>query len=66
MICDAPEKYCTISGDWEALRRDEAVTPEAIETFVQKAKFLKFQLSSDFQQDKLLPSWNLSPQPGPT
>jgi len=41
---------------------DDATTKE----FIEDASNSWFDVSSDYQQDKAIPSWNLSPQPGPT
>lgn len=34
--------------------------------FISRASKDWFEVSSDYQQDKSVPAWNLSPQPGPT
>ena len=41
---------------------DDATTKE----FIEDASNSWFDVSSDYQQDKVVPSWNESPQPGPT
>jgi len=37
-----------------------------LEAFVLAASDDWFDMSSDYQQDKSMPAWNQSPQPGPT
>lgn len=52
---------------WEKLHiKDDPSTEDEIDTFCERASKFDFQMSSDFQQDKLLQCWNSSPQPGQT
>lgn len=50
-------------------RSDETDVKEkedTVRSFCHAASLTMFDLSSDYQQDKSLPAWNRSPQPGPT
>lgn len=67
LVSDAYDKYGSLTAEWNALHdRGRTVTAAKIESFIQRAKRSRFQMSSDFQQDKNLPSRNQSAQPGAT
>eukprot|EP00173_Palmaria_palmata_P000973 Plantae.Rhodophyta-Palmaria_palmata.ctg15033.p1 GENE.Plantae.Rhodophyta-Palmaria_palmata.ctg15033~~Plantae.Rhodophyta-Palmaria_palmata.ctg15033.p1 ORF type:complete len:143 (-),score=25.37 Plantae.Rhodophyta-Palmaria_palmata.ctg15033:295-723(-) len=63
---DAYKNYKDITTKLEQIHVDEDVSEADIENFIDAASDYDFQMSSDYQQDKLLPSWNESPQPGQT
>lgn len=65
-IKPAHSDFSSLASEWDALHRSMDPTEEEIEGFIDKASEFVFQMSCDFQQDKLIPSWNQSPQPGPT
>lgn len=41
----------------------ENPSESAIDSFIDAASGFVLQMSSDYQQDKLIPPWNQSPQP---
>ena len=72
-IDGSTERYMGFSKKYETLLKnlrdaDSSVEgkSELIKTFADHASKGWFESCSDYQQDKPIPSWNLSPQPGPT
>eukprot|EP00171_Calliarthron_tuberculosum_P003814 IDg3814t1 len=67
LISPARKLYDEICAAWSELTRPGHVATEAkIDTFCELASAYVIEVSSDFQQDKLIPAWNDSPQPGTT
>lgn len=65
----ARAKYVAATAKWNDLRRLYAagkVTKATIEEDADYFSQLIFIMESDYQQDKHLPHWGASPQPGPT
>jgi len=62
-------KYSALVDDWNRLREQYnqgAMTADDLAAFAKKAAGSEFVMEHDYQQDKHVPSWNQSPQPGPT
>lgn len=65
----ARASYVSASESFAQLQRahdDGTLTPAMLDAFTKLAASVPFELATDYQQDKLTPSWNKSPQPGPT
>lgn len=70
----AAERYRKLSEMFEAVLSDEAMQDQPTDLSMSNEKELMCQrasdewhdVSSDYQQDKAVPSWSLSPQPGLT
>ena len=62
--------YAKLCSEWSAVLTREANADEKlhehVDHFCKLAAAYVFVISSDYQQDKLWPAWNSSPQPGPT
>lgn len=72
-IDDAFTNYCSVSDRFYnmlTVARDGSTSAfqkeSVIDKFIEEASCLWVQISSDYQQDKSIPRWNKSPQPGPT
>lgn len=66
-MAEAPGLYEAVSDQFtEFMQLGEAATDADIARMAASAASLRFEISSDYQQDKAIPAWNLSPQPGPT
>ena len=50
----------------DVLLDDGDLDDDALRARCEAISDFQFQVESDYQQDKFWPSWNLSPQPGPT
>ena len=66
LIAPAADIYKEISSSWNDLHKQSDPSDETIDAFIDLACKFVFQMSSDYQQDKSIPSWNMSPQPGAT
>jgi len=73
-VADAAQRYRHLSVLFHELftinetvtERPVNVDDDKLEALVRAASHDWFDVSSDFQQDKSVPVWNESPQPGPT
>ena len=70
-IKDAHKMYSEFCQAWDGLLRGApsmgpAELDKAIDIFCILVAGFIFVFSSDYQQDKMWPAWNSSPQPGPT
>ena len=70
----ANENYRAVFLMWEELRRnhsddsdfyDSDKARDALKEFISRAARLLFVMEHDYQENKNIPSWNASPQPGP-
>lgn len=63
----APADYSALCQKYTAfMELGQSATTADIEAMADAACSLRFDVISDYQQDKHIPAWNLSPQPGPT
>jgi len=69
-IASAASRYTDREAAWRELlgadRTDRDGLSSACDAFVSSWGDFWFDISSNYQEDKALPSWNRSPQPGPT
>lgn len=72
-VIDAYSRYTSVADQFEEMLLDardvfskETDKNNAIDKFLDSAMCLWVDISSDYQQDKTVPMWHKSPQPGPT
>lgn len=63
---DLASSFLNVVSSWRTVERPSDGPSHADEAFIRRASEEWFDISSDYQQDKSVPSWNRSPQPGPT
>lgn len=65
LLKDTHYSYNYLTGDRDAMHVSvEEVSDATIDAFVAKACKFDFQMSSDFQKNKLMATWNESAQLG--
>ena len=68
---DARPHYAAVAQDFAAYCSASALLPistepDGYDSLIDRIANLQFQMSTDYQQDKFMPYWGSSPQPGPT
>ena len=69
MLLHDHKKYCemvSVFSEWLSLCASGGAIDPVEGMLVQLVKQYVFQLGSDYQEEKLIPHWGRSPQPGPT
>lgn len=67
LVRDAQISYEDLSKKWEKFHQGKySESGDAIELIIEQASAFVLQMSSDYHQDKKMPIWNLTPQPGLT
>lgn len=66
-VSTAFNSYTSVSAQWESLmEKGSSATEDEFTQFCNDSSSLWLDVSTDYQQDKSIPSWRESPQPGPT
>eukprot|EP00171_Calliarthron_tuberculosum_P004486 IDg4486t1 len=66
-VATAFTSYASVAAHWESLMtKGSPVNDAELNQFCEESSSLWLDVSTDYQQDKAVPSWKESAQPGPT